>query len=161
MTISAKPKEFGMFIVQVLIAMIGCTHAGGLITLPVAWLLTRGNENIWLDFPYTPFMWGLAAVCGYAINRKLPRSASRWVWTAGVGWLLLWIVQDLQWYDPRWCMGCTRSIWVWYNFFDYRSGMQEGLPQLFVTAPMLNSVAYSIGAHLSTVTRQKKLVASR
>jgi hypothetical protein len=93
-------------------------------------------------------MWGAAFVLGLFVNRELRDRSAYWVWIIAALWLGYHIVEDLKWYDPRWCHGCSAAQFVWYNYFSYRNAMQEGLGQLFATAPMLNSLAYSAGAAL-------------
>jgi hypothetical protein len=151
----------GVFGLHVILAMLVSTILGGLLCVLVGALVNHGTENAMLDAPYSPLLWGSAGVCGFFFSRKLPSKYSSWVWIVGVAWLLLGIVSDLQWYDPRWCRGCSKLMWVWYNYFSYRDSMQEGLGLLLVTGPMLNSVGYSIGAYISSVAQQKKLAASR
>ncbi len=149
-----KSKDLGIFALDVIIAMVVCTFVGGLLNVLTSAWLTHGAENVLLDLPYTPLSWGLAAVSGFFFSRRMPSRYSCWVWTVGVAWLLLVIFSDLQWYDPRWCRGCSKLMWVWYNYFSYRDSMQEGLGLVLVTGPMLNSVAYSVGAYISSTARQ-------
>jgi hypothetical protein len=60
----------------------------------------------------------------------------------------VWVWDAVHTYDPRWCEGCSVLQNVWRNLFTvgYSSCMQECLGELFGTTPLLNSIAYSLGA---------------
>jgi hypothetical protein len=152
-----RTKELVLFGLHTIFAMVVCTFLGGLTIIALGTWLTGGSENALLDAPYSPCLWGLAALAGFFLTRLLPSGFPGLVWIAGVAWLLLWIIRTLPSYDPRWCMGCSESQYLWFSFFSYRNCMQECLGQMFVTAPMLSSIAYSIGAFLSSMTKRRVL----
>jgi len=138
-------KKAAIFASHALMAMIVIMVVGGLICVIVnSWM--GKSKNPWVDVPYSPFLWGLAFVAGWLVNHVLPTESAKWVWVVGVAWLLLFATSDISAYNPRWCQGCSIQQHIWYSYFSYWKCSQECLGQLLGTAPMLNSVAYSIGA---------------
>jgi len=134
-----------IFVAHVLLAMIATMVIGGLMCVTVgAWL--GKARNPWFDVPYSPLLWGFAFFLGLFLNLIMPTHSAKWVWIVGALWLIVVGASDISAYDPRWCNGCSLPQYVWYSYFSYWNCTQECLGQLLVTAPMLNSVAYSLGA---------------
>jgi len=137
-----------IYVAHVLFAMIAVMVVGGLACVAAnSWF--GKAKNPWLDVPYSPLLWGLAFVLGLFVNRVMPNPSAKWVWVVGVSWLILTVAGDIRVYDPRWCNGCSLSQYLWYSYFSYWNCTQECLGQLLGTAPMLNSVAYSLGAAIA------------
>jgi len=134
-----------IFVAHVLLAMLLTMLVGLLMCGTVgAWL--GKTSNPWFDAPYSPLFWGFAFFLGLFLNRIIPTHSAKSVWIVGVLWLIFWGASDISAYDPRWCNGCSLPQYVWYSYFSYWNCTQECLGQLLGTAPMLNSVAYSLGA---------------
>jgi hypothetical protein len=138
-------KEAAVFAAHVLVAMLATMIVGGLMCVAVNSWLGR-VRNPWFDVPYSPLLWGFAFVLGMFVNRLKPNRSAKWVWIVGVSWLIVAGASDVRIYDPRWCNGCSLPQYLWYSYFSYRNCTQECLGQLLGTAPMLNSIAYSLGA---------------
>jgi hypothetical protein len=141
-------KKAALFGLHVVIAMMVTMVVGGLMCVIVnSWL--GKSKNPWVDVPYSPLLWGSAFLLGLLLNRIMLNDSAKWVWIVGLAWLIIFVASDIRAYDPRWCRGCSLSQYVWYGYFSYWNCSQECMGQLLGTAPMLNSVAYSIGAALA------------
>jgi hypothetical protein len=89
---------------------------------------------------------------GYVALHKFDQNTAKWTWAAG---LLIWVAVvsiDLATFDGKYC-GLNRWEHLWADYiFPGAKGktcIDEGLGWLFVTAPMLCNVAYSLGAMLA------------
>ena len=137
-----------VFAAHALLAMLATVVVGGLMCVAVnSWL--GKVKNPWFDVPYSPLLWGFAFLLGLFVNRVMPNRSARWVWIVGVSWLVLAGASNVRDYDPRWCNGCSLPQYLWYSYFSYGNCTQECLGQLLGTAPMLNSIAYSLGAAIA------------
>lgn len=137
-------KKAALFGFHVLIAMV-CSSAIGALIVPLAGYVTRA-PSAFLSSPFSPLVWGVAFGAGALLSRAAPGGYARWVWIIGLLWFSVLVWRDLQWYDPRWCNGCTAHQFVWYNYFTSKDCMQECIGEFLGTVPMLNSIAYSVGA---------------
>lgn len=136
-------RGFKMFAAHLLLWAIGTV-----VSVIVLFLFSPMAEkaNPLFDWPYSPLLWGIALLIGVVANNVIRHSSGYWVWVIGALWLAYSIYDTLRGYDPRWCLGCSPSFYAWHSFFAYGDAYQEGLGMLFGTTPMLNSIAYSIGA---------------
>ena len=152
-------KQAAIFVTHTLLAMVVTMAIGGLMCVTVnSWL--GKVKNPWLDVPYSPLLWGLAFFLSLFLNRVMPSRSAKWVWVVGVSWLVIVGVRDVRFYNSRWCNGCSLLQYLWYSYFSYSNCVQECLGQLLVTAPMLNSVAYSLGAALAFTFRRPTISGS-
>jgi hypothetical protein len=139
-------KGLGKFVLHALVAMPGSMLTGGFLFLIAFYPWVSKERNPWLDVPYSPIFWGTGFVLGFLLNRSMRNSSAKWVWLVGVLWLIVMGASEVRTYDPRWCLGCSLRQYVWDSLFSYWNCSQECLGQALVTAPMLSSVAYSVGA---------------
>jgi hypothetical protein len=135
-------RALAKFLVHVGAAMPGAVILGVML----CGLESSGGKNPWFDVPYSPFLWGTALVLGFALTRLLGDKTGLWVWMVGISWFVLFTVSELRFYSPQLCDGCTRAQYFWDTYFSYRDMTGEGLGLFFATAPMLTSLAYSVGA---------------
>ena len=133
------------FAVHVFVAMVASTILGGLLLIIASRLLGK-SRSPWFDVPYSPLLWGLAFLVGLLLNRPMRSPSAKWVWVVGVCWLTLLAASNIGAYDPRYCDGCSLLQFIWYSCFSYWNCSGECLGQLIATTPMLNSIAYSVGA---------------
>jgi hypothetical protein len=147
-------KRIGAFTLHALIAMVLTVLVGLMLAAPIDYVIGEmlGTppsllRRIALDVPYSPLSWVSAMVCGFLVNRRTRDVVAQWVWIVGVIWLTLWTAEAL-----RFCGGCSILDVVQTHFFSIESSScssEECLYQLLATTPMLNSVAYSLGAVLA------------
>jgi hypothetical protein len=140
------PKTLGKFALHAFIAMVGSVLIGSFFFLIALRPWVSKAQNPWLDFPYSPVFWGLGFVLGFLLNWYMRTSSAKWVWVVGASWLIVMGASEIRTYDPRWCNGCSLGQYLWDSFFSYWNCSQECLGQALVTAPLLSSVAYSLGA---------------
>jgi hypothetical protein len=147
-------KSIMTFVLHTLIAMVISVMLGGVLAAVPGLLLSPVGPRNWVLYnlatgaPYSPLLWGLGFLFGFFVNRRMRNTSAQWVWIAGMCWFSLWIWDAVHTYDPRWCQGCTVLQNVWRNLFTvgYNSCMQDCRGELLGTTPMLNSIAYSLGA---------------
>src|SRR5215472_6462998 len=148
MSSATNLSSIAKFSLHTLVALMGSMGLAWLLFMLFSpWLGTA--KNPWTDFPYSPFLWGSAFFLGLLINMATRNRSAKWVWLVGLLWLIAFTTSNVKGYDPRWCLGCSVQQYVWYSLFSYWNCSQECLGQLLVTTPMLNSIAYSIGATLA------------
>jgi len=145
-------RNLRIFAIHVLVWAVGTVLCSLLLIFVFSSVLPKG-ENVLFDFPYSPLFWGPLLVIGFLVNNIMRHNSGQWVWVIGVLWLASSIASTLRGYDPRWCLGCSASQYVWHSYFTYGDSYEEGLGLVFGTTPMLNSVAYSIGAALGMRSR--------
>jgi hypothetical protein len=141
-------KKTALFGLHVALAMVFAMIVGGMLCIMAGSWFGK-SKNPWIDVPYSPLVWGSAFILGLVVSRFLRDPSAMLVWAVGVAWLILLMASDSRGYNPRWCMGCSLSQYLWYSYFSYWNCSQECLGQALGTAPMLNCVAYSLGAVLS------------
>ena len=105
--------------------------------------------NAWLDPPFSPLLWGSALIAGLFVNRVARRRSAQWVWITGVSWFALAVILDVNPFNPGWCKGCSFFQYLWETYFNDRECNHECIGLMFVTTPMLTSIAYSFGAVLA------------
>lgn len=146
-------KRVLQFTMHILIAMVLSMVLGSVLSVmfgPIGPSRTP-SRNPWLDVPYSPLFWGSAFALGLLTPRYKSYRGATWVWVIGLIWLILFAISSTAAYDPRWCDGCSRSQYLWYGYFSYWKCSDECMGQLFVTTPMLSSIAYSIGAKVASL----------
>ena len=115
------------------------------------------------DVPYSPAFWLAALILGYVVNRYMGDRVACWVGVAGLLFMVLLILGSYPGYrHPGYELAASK-----HSFTNYIVGSlfaldpnrcpgDECLGKLFFTTPMLNSVAYSIGA--AAALRRRKAV---
>lgn len=139
-------KRAIIFFILQLSLIIGSTILGGILSGALSKLKPT---VLWLQFPYSPLLWGTAMAVGFLVNRVLDSRPARWVWVLGLFWLGCFIVADVANYDPRWSAGYSLRQYIWHTYFDARDCLQECLLIVMVTAPAFCSLGYSVGAALA------------
>ena len=140
-------KRTLIFLGHALLAMVGPMLLVVLMgVVEEHWFHRTPGANGWLDAPYSPILWGAAFTCGLLVNRTARHYSAQWVWIIGVSWLAVLIIGDVTAYNPRSCNGCPLVEYLWDTYFNYWDCTQECMGQLLGTAPMLSSIAYSLGA---------------
>jgi hypothetical protein len=152
--------RIGSVVIHAMVAMIITVIIGVVLAGELGRTLGV-SQNRWVDMPYAPVIWSTALLFSYVLNLRFRTQAAVWVWVFGVAWFLFLLTYELRFHDPRWCDGCSLAQDIWNSYFtwDYRKcGNTECLGQVFGTTPLLNSLAYSIGAWLAL---RSKLVGRR
>lgn len=140
---------------QAFMAMVVCMFAGMLLLIvPIAFL--KMDPFSWLAAPYSPLFWGLALVAGFALGRRIDSNSARWVWVVGIAWFLFQVLQRLSNYAAPWFVGDSRGDYFWYVYAAVTAELESAWAQMFATTPMLNSIAYSIGAIIATRASQSR-----
>jgi hypothetical protein len=144
--------KLGMIAMHALVAMVVTVILGVILAGELGHALKLSSQNRWVDVPYSPVIWGTALICAYLLNVRFQSRASMWVWTFGLTWFVILLADVLRFHDPRWCQGCSlaRDIWNTYFAWDYRKCADSNcLGEVFGTTPLVNSIAYSLGAWLA------------
>jgi hypothetical protein len=150
--------KLGEVAVHALIAMLITVTIGITVAARVGHLLATPSQCRWVDIPYSPLIWGTAFVCAYFLNQRLESRAATWVWIVGIAWFLVVLSDQLRFHRPELCGGCSlfQDTWNTYFAWDYRKcADSECLGQVFATTPLLNSLAYSIGAWVGLRSRKR------
>ena len=150
-------KNLSTYIGHLVIAMVVSVLIGGLLCGVVQTLIGDVGPGHWVlyrvatDAPYSPLLWGIALIVGFAVNSRTRSRSACWIWIAGICWFGVWIWDAVSTYDPRWCQGCSLPQSVWRNLLTvgYHSCLQECIGEWLGTAPMVTSIAYSIGARIA------------
>ena len=145
-------RAIARYLAEVVIATAGAIMTGGLVAVAV----DRGlSQRAWYHILADPLWLGpvlAAGVFGYVTTSKFGyRKASIFVWVIGVlnfGLLL----QDSSAYIRR--NGWDHHVWA--RYFGRDCGDSECLYQLFATAPLYTSVAYSLGVGLCRLIGAKR-----
>lgn len=121
-------------------------------------LLPDTGRHAWLDAPYGLPFWGSALALGIVINRLVPTNLARWIWLLGALCFSLLAAIDLHNYNGSafGCLGCSRTEFVLRNYFAYPNCLQECLGELIATTPLLNSIAYSVGAAIGIAMNRRQ-----
>jgi hypothetical protein len=152
-------KTAAIYATHLVIAMIASTFVGSMLVLALGYRLAKPLGPL-VSSPFTPLLWGVGLAAGILLTRASHSTSGRWVWVCGLLWLAFLVSRDLRGYDPRWCQGCTKLQFIWYNYFTSRNCMQECFGEFLGTVPMLNSLAYSIGAAVWLRFNQHRVRAS-
>jgi hypothetical protein len=153
------------FLIQQIVSTVGAMVAGLLAALIPASVVAMATKNTsggnWADHlaeqqifhaagePYFIFPILAAFVFG-ALSHRYSRSlAARWVWVFPLT-ILLWNVFT-------WRTGGFSPYWtdVWNNYFGRYCGSSECVYELFVTAPVYTSLAYTFGWVMKRVLPNK------
>jgi hypothetical protein len=144
-----RPKDVALFVMHTFLAMVGSIVSGFLIFLIFKPLVGYSNSPLF-DVPYSPLDWGSGLFLGFLVNNFSRNGYARWVWLIALLWLSFSLADEKLYYDPRWTYGMSLPEVIWYSYFSISNEKctQECLGKLFATAPMVTSIAYSIGAAL-------------
>ena len=121
------------------------------------WRLVR----LFADFPYSPAFWGSALFLGFLANRRMRDRCACWVGPAGVFMLALLIALSIPGYEhSQYELEHTDHSFLKYihgelfSLDPKKSVSDEGLGKVLFTTPVLNAVAYSVGAWVGLRSRR-------
>jgi hypothetical protein len=141
-------KSIIRYVGEVILAMVGAVAAGEAFAFFIEYLR---SGNMILDGPSCLGPVLAASILGCFVGFKFARSkGSYWVWVAG---LLNFILFALDWRRDA-----NVHNWrvIWDNFFSSKCGDSECLYELFATAPLYASLAYSAAVALSHARRFRR-----
>ncbi len=116
--------------------------------------------TLFADIPHSPAFWGSALLLGLLIGNRIGDRFALWVGPVGVLILALLIALSLPGYKhspyemKRSDNSFTKYIGGELFSLDPSKASDEGLGKVLFTTPVLNSVAYSIGAWLGLRSRR-------
>jgi hypothetical protein len=110
-------------------------------------------KTLFADFPYSPAFWGSAMLLGFIVNRRIADRSACWVGPFGVLVLALLVGLSIPGYEAS---GYELNR-TGHSFLNYihgelfgldpkACGSDECLGKVMFTTPVLNSIAYSVGA---------------
>lgn len=154
-------RKVGRLIVHAAIAGVGCMFVGFLL-LSFLQIKARGPHYFvilfFTDVPYSPAFWGSAFVVGFFLNRYFKDNLAYWSGPIAVLALALMILIDLAEYEHNsYEIAASNHSFIryeWGQLFSLdpnKCPADECLGKLLFTAPVLNSIAYSVGARLAVV----------
>ena len=152
------------FLVHAAVASIGCMILG-LVLLNFVHLTARGPHYFLIlfftDVPYSPAFWGSAFLVGFALNRDSEDKLAYWLGPMALLSLALLIVASIPGYEESsYEVAMSNHSFMrhtWGQLFSIdpnKCGGDECLGKLLFTAPVLNCVAYSLGARLGVLSKQ-------
>jgi hypothetical protein len=151
------------FVKHAAIAAIGCMVLG-LLLLNFLHIRAQGPHYFTIlfftDVPYSPVFWGSAFLVGFALNRESEDRVAYWLGPiALLGFALLIIGSVPGNVKGPYEIAPHHSFmrYIWGGFFSIdpnKCPADECLDKLLFTAPVLNCVAYSVGAKLGMFTKQ-------
>jgi hypothetical protein len=142
---SSLIKSVVRYIGEVAVATVGAVALGETFA---ALLEYRGDTGTVFDGPLSLGPVLAASILGCFVGFKFACSkGSYWVWVAG---LLNFILFALDW---RGSANIHKWRIIWDNFFSGNCGDSECLYELFATAPLYASLAYSAAVALSHAWR--------
>jgi hypothetical protein len=144
-------------LLHVPLATFGSMAVSLVVITPASWLLRMAGLD--LSYigrlgPYTPAFWAMALLLGLLTNRYMENRFAGWVWAVGLVFLFVVMAWDVSILKHS-----GRSHYWRYELdqlFSINSGKcgdSECLEELLVTTPVLNSIAYSVGAWLAFRSR--------
>lgn len=152
------------FMMHAAVASVGCMTLG-LMLLNVVPVRARGPHYFAIlfltDVPYSPAFWGSALLVGFALNRKSEDKVAYWLGPIALLTFAFLIVASLPSYEKSSyevaMSGHSYMRYTWGQLFSIDPNKCPGdecLGKLLFTAPVLNCVAYSLGAWVGAFAKQ-------
>jgi hypothetical protein len=162
--------EFGSLLLHIPAAMIVSPVIGIVFSLLLSGSIVRllGIESptmqrVLTDVPYGPLIWGSGLALGFFVNRRARNVSACWVGLIGILLLAFLVGHSYHNYESSiyYRKVTNNSFWVYTDNLLFtpdlaKCGGSECLGELVFTTPVLNSVAYSIGAWLALMSLKLK-----
>jgi hypothetical protein len=143
-------QELLALLVHFPLATLGSMALSFVVMAPLSWVLRMLQFDVSYVGqlgPYTPAFWGVALLLGLLVNKFMSNRSACWV--GGIGLVFLFAV--MFWDISILKHSVTPDYWKYefdqlFSLSSKKCGDSECLEQLLVTTPVLNSIAYSVGA---------------
>ena len=152
MTVRGTVEELPKLVYHIPLAMVASMIVATLLSM----FLLRDSV------PFGPSVWLAGFGLGFLINRKLRDRAACWVGIIGVLGLAILIICSYRGFETSayYRQQTGDSYWAYLDESLFTSdsnkcGSSECLGQFFFTAPVVASVAYSLGAFLALRSKSK------
>lgn len=150
-------EEVIALVVHFPISIFGTVLVAAVLSWPVAAIFSRlGARRIDFATAYNPFLWVSGILLGLLINRFAHHRSAYWAGTLALLLMFAVMVWDISIYKRSGYYGALTHGHYWrYEFGqlfsrgDASCSDSECLGKLFITVPVVASVAYSIGAWLA------------